>query len=150
VLTYTTPPVIVPVSMFIYKTSLKPSPIHGLGVFAWKGIRKGSVVYQHRPELDQIFSANEFANLDRRDQALILHYGGLDKRLNRYRLPYDNLRFLNHSDTPNLVYVVATDQIVALRAIAAGEELTQNYRDFEDGVEFRIAKSVKNPNEEKQ
>lgn len=136
--------------MFLSITEIKPSSTHGLGVFAVECIESGTSVYLHRPGLDLILTVSMFDELDHCDQLFILHHGGLDKRLNCYRLPYDNLRFLNHSDTPNLVYVAATDQIVALRAIAAGEELTQNYRDFEDGVELRIAKSVKDSNKEKQ
>lgn len=125
--------------MFLTMTEVKPSLTHGLGVFAAENIKKGAVVYQHRPTLDLILNATEFAELDDRDRALILHYGGIDKRLNRYRLPYDNLRFLNHSNSPNLHYEEIFDQIVALRDIRAGEELLQDYHDFEVMTESRFA-----------
>lgn len=124
--------------MFLYNTILKPSSIHGLGVFATESIKKGTAVYQHNPRLDLILTATKFARLDPQDQALIMHYGGIDKRLGRYRLSYDDLRFLNHSEKPNLVYDSATDQIIALRDISSGEELTQDYRDFEDDTDSRL------------
>lgn len=129
--------------MFLYNTILKTSSIHGLGVFAAESIKKGAAVYQHNPRLDLILTATKFAKLDPRDQALITHYGGIDKRLGRYRLPYDDLRFLNHSEKPNLSYDEATDQIIALRDIESGEELTQDYCDFEDETDSRFRQQEK-------
>lgn len=137
-LTYSISSAKLPASMFLYNTILKPSSIHGLGVFAMGRIKKGTAVYQHSSRLDLILNADRFNKLDPRDQALIMHYGGIDKRLGRYRLPYDDLRFLNHSEKPNLAYDEATDQIIALRDIVSGEELTQDYRDFEDGTDSRL------------
>lgn len=137
-LTYTNIPAKLPASMFLYNTILKPSSIHGLGVFVVGRIKKGTAVYQHSSRLDLILTATDFIKLDTRDQILIMHYGGIDKRLARYRLPYDDLRFLNHSEKPNLAYDEATDQIIALRDIVSGEELTQDYRDFEDDTESRF------------
>jgi len=40
------------------------------------------------------------------------------------------LRFTNHSSTPNVVYYDSL-RVVALRDIAAGEELTYNYGDVD-------------------
>lgn len=125
--------------MFFINLELKPSKVHGLGVFTQESIKRGAAVYRHDPKLDLILTATRFARLDQRDQALILHYGGIDKRLRRYRLPYDNLRFLNHSDSPNVGYDEATDQIIALRDISPGEEILQDYRDFEDNIGSRFA-----------
>ena len=60
----------------------------------------------------------------------MLHYGYIDPRLNRYILGCDEVRFFNHSDTPNVVPDFTRDRHgvdIAARDIAAGEELTVNY-----------------------
>lgn len=126
--------------MFIHNIKLQPSPVHGLGVFVLEKISQGEPVYRHRWKLDLQLTSKKFFRLDPRDQAFILHHGALDRRVNRYCLPYDNLRFLNHSDTPNLQFDPATDQIIALRDIRAGEELLQDYGEFEDNVETRLGR----------
>lgn len=46
----------------------------------------------------------------------------------------DDARFINHSETPNLLCYL-DDFVVAARDIEAGEELTENYREFHDGEE---------------
>lgn len=126
-------------NMFFINLELKPSKVHGLGLFTHESIKRGTAVYRHDSKLDIILTATMFVRLDQRDQAFILHYGGIDKRLRRYRLPYDNLRFLNHSDSPNVDYDEATDQIIALRDISPGEEILQDYHDFEDNIGSRFA-----------
>ena len=73
----------------------------------------------------------QFTKLDLAEQATILHYGYVDKRTGLYRLDHDDIRFVNDSNNPNVGYDQITGQIVALRDISAGEELTQNYQDFE-------------------
>ena len=67
-------------------------------------------------------------------QQFFAHYGYLDRNVQRIVLCFDDARFVNHSDTPN----VATDYTqdphgldVALHDIAADEEITMNYEDFE-------------------
>jgi SET domain-containing protein len=45
-------------------------------------------------------------------------------------LEFDNGRFMNHSDAPNTDFT-DPDTGWAIRDIAAGEEITCNYRDFD-------------------
>ena len=63
------------------------------------------------------------------------HYGYLDRNMRRIILCFDDARFINHSDTPNVATDYAQDRYgldVALRDIAAGEELTMDYAGFEE------------------
>ena len=48
----------------------------------------------------------------------------------------DDARYMNHADDPNFGFL-SENEAVALRDIAAGEELTCDYNAFfEDGFEF--------------
>ena len=59
----------------------------------------------------------------------------LDERSEKYIFCLDNARFMNHSEKPNTESVFpASDHFghdVASRDIAAGEELTCDYREFD-------------------
>ncbi len=95
------------------RIEVRPSPIHGLGVFALAEIEEGEwqAVYGTITE-DETHYAIE---LDEEDYALE---------------PYPPFRFLNHSEDPNCA--LSGDEeypvyILALRDIAPGEELTIDY-----------------------
>ncbi len=118
--------------MFFVKTRLGISPTHGIGVFAGERIEKGAAVYRHSPELDLMLSEEHFLNLDPKEQALVLHYGYRDKRSGLYRLDHDDIRFVNDSNHPNIGLDEESGNLVALCAIEEGEEILQNYYDFED------------------
>lgn len=107
---------------------IKPSPIHGVGVFALRNILKGEKLYlvpnrtpkwysipyerldELRPEIREVILA--------RWPSIIL--GSL------FISPNDMIwmvTFVNHSENPN--YDVDSD--TALRDIGVGEEITENY-----------------------
>jgi uncharacterized protein len=121
--------------MLLVPTRLAPSPIHGLGVFAMATIAKGTLVWRFEPGLDMEFAPDIVATLPAHAQTFFAHYGYLDRNVRRIILCFDDARFVNHSGAPN----VATDYArhpygldVALRDIAAGEELTMDYAGFEE------------------
>jgi hypothetical protein len=65
------------------------------------------------------------------------HYGYLDRNVQRIILCFDDARFVNHSDSPNVATDYALDAYgvdVALRDIARGEELTMDYANFEEAA----------------
>ena len=92
---------------------VKPSSIHGRGLFAKSWIRKGTIfgrVKGQRP---------------RRDGPYVLWLDEL-KGVNIA----NRMKFINHSSRPNAVlYDDLT--VVALRHIKAGEEITHNYGEVE-------------------
>jgi len=70
-------------------------------------------------------------------RAFFSHYGYLDRNVKRIILCFDDARFVNHSDTPNVATDYAQDAYgldAALRDIAAGEELTMDYGGFEESA----------------
>jgi SET domain-containing protein len=110
--------------MMLVPIYVAPSSIHGVGVFAAEPIAKGTTVWI--PLYDRKFTDAEVAEMPPLMREFIDVYGYKDDRYPGIVFcGVDNGRFMNHSDTPN------TDQLeegnVAVRAIAAGEELTCDY-----------------------
>jgi SET domain-containing protein len=78
-------------------------------------------------------SAKQILSMPPAFQAFLARYASKEFGEDRYTLCADNARFINHSDSPSLRHVA--DTIVATRDIAAGEELTLNYRFLDDPYE---------------
>jgi SET domain-containing protein len=109
---------------------LGQSPLHGLGVFAAAPIPRGAVAWRFTPPFDLDLDPRLVEQQPGHIRRILLHYGYLDPRLNRYILCCDDARFINHSATPNLGMDFSADPYgvdSALRDIAAGEELTVDY-----------------------
>jgi SET domain-containing protein len=116
--------------MFLVRTKLMMSDIHGLGVFAAEFIPKGTRVWEYREGFDHRVSAEFVGELPEPAQSTLRHYSALWG--GGYVISADDARFLNHSDTPNLQTFAAPDVDVALRDIQAGEELLEDYREFDE------------------
>jgi uncharacterized protein len=109
-------------------TFLAPSTIPGagIGLFTRAPVGKGTILWQFDPGLDR-----ELLELpdDPQLRRWVLVYGYVphdDPK--RWVLCMDDARFFNHSDTPNCT---DTDDFTrAGRDLAAGEELTSDYRAF--------------------
>lgn len=110
----------------LVETEIRPSPIHGMGCFTLEPIERGDVVWV-LSELDKRFSKHLLWS--REVLRLLEHYAYFDAQLDAWILPVDDARFMNHSDEPNLTSSWSSD--VAARDIAAGEELTCDYRTFD-------------------
>ena len=123
--------------MLLVPTRLAPSGIHGLGVFAASPIRTGTAVWRFAKGLDMEFAPDIVDGLPEHVRAFFAHYGYLDRNVGRIILCFDDARFVNHSSTPNVATDYAQDRYgldVALRDIAAGEEITMDYAGFEEGA----------------
>lgn len=113
--------------MILKKTILRPSKIHGIGLFANEDIKHGDLVYVKSLQLDLKLSEADFKKLEYLDKKVFLHYGYIDKDA-YYCLDFDDIRFLNHADNGNLTWL--DRGLVAKIDIKAGDELTQNYDEF--------------------
>jgi SET domain-containing protein len=120
--------------MLLVEARLGRSPIHGWGVFARQRIPAGTRTWEFMPEVDQLIdpAAVEGAREDLR--SLLVHYTYLHPILKRRVLCGDIAKFMNHSETPNIqgTHEPSGGHDVALRDIEVGEELTVDYREFED------------------
>jgi len=91
---------------------VRPSRIHGRGLFALRRIAEGDAIGTY-----------EGPRTQRVDDHVLWIY---DEAGNEYGIDGRNeLRFVNHSRRPNAVFEEA--ELVALRDIEPGEELTHDY-----------------------
>lgn len=115
--------------MFIVRTSLRPSSIHGIGVFAEEPIRKGQLVWQFDSRMDIVIpldKINEFPKAMQDYLKMLAYVEGVNGSRVMV-LCADNSKHVNHSDDPNLVDTPDGLQELAAHDIAVGEELTCNY-----------------------
>ncbi len=96
----------------------------GYGVVARKPIPRGTITWV-RCELDRRFSPAEFASMDRHYRDVLSRYSFVDAQ-GDYVLCWDHARFMNHSCAPNC-RSAGYDFEIAVRDIAPGEELTDDY-----------------------
>lgn len=117
--------------MLTVKTVLKPSSIHGLGVFADEPIKKGQIIWEAEYLLDLILSEKELERLPAAARDYIKCYGNTSKQhKGMIVVDFGNGRYMNHSDTPNTDFKTETG--IAIRDIAVGEEITCDYSEYED------------------
>ena len=120
--------------MLLVKTHLNKSKIHGIGLYADQFIPKGKAIYRCSPGLDINLSKNLFNKLDRCSKKQIKHYGHMSLKKNKWHLAFDDIRFCNHSKNGNITVDGNNRnyQLIAKRNINRGEEITQNYEEFEN------------------
>ncbi len=123
--------------MVLIKARVQPSPVHGLGLFATERIAKGMRIWQFSPLLDREIAPEDFQKLTHAEQEYVLFYGFLSKRTGNYHLSFDNVKFINHSLSGNVATDASQEQeteypLIAVRDIESGEEILQNYKEFEE------------------
>ena len=115
--------------MFVIRTRVGPSTIHGTGVFACEDVPVGGVVWRFHPPFDQVLSHSDIAGLPEiaREYLETYAYPCLDLG-GKLVLSGDHARFLNHSDDPNTEegHFVS----IARRPIVRGDEITCDYGAF--------------------
>ena len=119
-------------------THLRPSSIHGIGVFAAERIPAGAEVWRFSPGFDLDLDPLVVEDLPRHLQDWFAHFGYVDFHLDRLIVCLDDARFINHSSSPNLHSDYSADRYgpdFAVRDIEAGEELTADYAEFERPLE---------------
>ena len=128
--------------MLLVKTRIEPSLIHGIGLFADEAIAKGTIIWRCAPGLDLVFDESIRAALPVVARQDFMKYAYLDRDTGKYVLCFDDARFLNHSDEPNIVDGHDNKDgwgiDIAAREIAAGEELTCNYKDFDADFDWKL------------
>jgi SET domain-containing protein len=111
---------------------IKPSPLHGIGVFAIRDIPKGTknIFSQGVGEWIKV-SKQEVDALPQHSKDLIENHCLFDE--DHYFIPdygfklVDLVIYLNHSESPNVISLNEGEQFEALRDIATGEELLVDY-----------------------
>ena len=121
--------------MLMIDTELKPSPLHGLGVFVLAPLKKGDLIWRFDARMDRVYTPAELASLPEHLQRYLKIYSTWHEQTGLYVLCGDNGRYFNHSDTPNTVSnAISFGEDHAARDLEAGEELTSNYSHICDDV----------------
>ncbi len=119
---------------------VRPSKIHGLGLFAKKLIPKGTVWWHAREQDVMIITKEQFIMFDSSIKSpqienfmtILLNYSYCERDIDALIFILDNNRYVNHSFNPNSGQPEDEPGIcsVALRDIQIGEEITEDYSKY--------------------
>lgn len=130
--------------MLMVKTKVKPSRTHGMGLFADQDIKKGTVTWRFMPGLDLIVPQDILLQISEPSRKQFLNYCYVDKYTKNFILCFDDERFINHSEKPNIIQSDVEDETlgveIAARDIKKGEELLCDYREFDFDVSRKLNK----------
>lgn len=125
--------------MLLVKTKIGPSKIEGIGLFAAEFIPKGTPLWKFMPGFDVVKEKKDLASLSEASREQFLKYssnfGG------KYVLGFDDSRFWNHSEQPNVKQDFSSDPFgieIAARDIEEGEELTEDYKLYDDDFDRKM------------
>lgn len=130
--------------MLMVKTKVKTStiPKAGLGLFADQFIPKGTITWRFCHGYDLIVSKDDLLRFSAESRKQFLHYCYFDKNTRHFILCGDDERFINHSESPNVIQGKGESEIegveIAARDIKEGEELFVNYYDFDEDADRKL------------
>ena len=118
--------------MFLIDTYLDKSKIHGIGVFSKENIKKGKRIKEVRPEFEIEFNKNKLPSMPLA-LAKLIDTHAYERKIGSgiLVLGIDNEKYLNHSDNPSV-----DDEGFALTDIKIGDEITIDYKDFDDNIKI--------------
>jgi len=119
--------------MIHIKYKLDSSNKHGIGLFSDENIQKGDLIYTASPVLDTNITQEQFDLLDKKEKKEFLWWGFFDEPSQMWHVDFDVSKFINHSYEATVTQDELHDEayLVAAIDIKSGEELTQNYLEFE-------------------
>ncbi|GMM91737.1 SET domain-containing protein [Qipengyuania sp. MTN3-11] len=127
--------------MMIVPTYIGPSTIEGVGVFAAAPIARGQAIWALDERFDHLFTAGQLEALPPLLQDFVERYGYPHMtRPGLQVVEFDNGRFMNHDRRPNTNFT-DPDTGYAIRDIAAGEELTCDYSEFDPAFVMQPGRS---------
>ena len=125
--------------MIHIKYKLNTSAHHGIGLFVDEALTKGQLIYTPSPRLDVNLTQEEFDSLEKREQEEMQYWGFFDTNNQKWHVDFDVSHFINHSYEATVTQHPehSDTYLVATRDVAQGEELTQNYLEFETEEDLR-------------
>ncbi len=119
--------------MIHIKYKLDRSPEHGIGLFAAEDLVAGQLIYTASPLLDLNISQEQFDSLSEAEQNEVRWWGFKIEKDNVWHVDFDVSKFINHSYAATVTQSPEHEDayLITTRAVKAGEELTQNYLEFE-------------------
>jgi SET domain-containing protein len=121
--------------MMMVETELKPSPIHGTGVFLVAPVRKGDLIWRFDSRIDRVYTPAEVESLPPHVQRYLRTYSTWHEATGLFVLCGDNGRYFNHCADPSTISnAISFGEDHAARDLPAGEELTSDYTTICDEV----------------
>ena len=115
--------------MMLVETELRPSPIHGIGVFLLQPVRQGDLIWRFDARIDRVYTEEEIATLPEHMQRFLMTYSTWHQATGLWVFCGDNGRHFNHSDEPTTVSnAIGFGEDTAAADLPAGTELTSDYR----------------------
>jgi SET domain-containing protein len=116
---------------------LKPSKIHGIGLFAIRNISKGENPFKSEPKQKWIkVNKSEFKDVDKEILKIINDFYWFDEKGNGW-IPEKGFYamglsfYMNHSKKPNVKRIDDNGNFATMRKIKKNEELTVDYDLYE-------------------
>jgi SET domain-containing protein len=128
--------------MYLIPVSVKKSTIEGMGVFAEADVPKGEVVWKYTVGHDKALSKSEYEELPLSEKEYMNKIAYLSSTSGHYIFPpaNDPALYTNHDASKHNLTVVVDKSIspepffIANRDIETGEELTNNYHEFDASI----------------
>lgn len=134
--------------MLLVRTRVAPSRIHGLGLFVVEAVPAGTPVWRFQPGFDRELPPEVVAAWPAPAREFVEHYGYRRKHDGVWVLSGDHACFMNHAVPPNTGTPSDPPDApwtVALRDLAAGEELTCDYFAFDAEAARKLGGAVQGP-----
>ncbi len=125
--------------MIHIKYKLDRSEHHGIGLFADEDLKKGQLIYTASPLLDVNLTQAQFDSLSDREKEEFRWWGFFDAASQRWHVDFDVSKFINHLPEGTVTQDLNHTEVylVASRDVKKGEELTQNYLEFESEEDLK-------------
>jgi len=126
--------------MMMVETELRPSPIHGIGVFLRQPVKAGDLVWRFDSRIDRVFTDAEVIAMPEHLGQFVRVYSTFHEQSRLWVLCGDNGRHFNHSEEPNTISKgIAFGDDIAGRDLEPGTELTTDYRTICDAMRLNGA-----------
>lgn len=122
--------------MLLIPTRIEVSPVHGLGLFTAVPVRRNQLTWAYDARVDRIVPDPVVRDLPEPARTFFRRYAY--RTAGGWVLCGDDARFMNHSTDPTVRSAPDPAPDRAARDLAAGEELTCDYRAFDDHWDYGI------------
>jgi SET domain-containing protein len=125
--------------MIHIKYKLDRSDKHGIGLFTDEDLKFGQLIYTASPLLDINITQEKFDSLSDREREEFHWWGFFDEASQLWHVDFDVSKFINHSLDGTVTQDKSYNEacLIATRDLSKGEELTQNYLEFESEEDLR-------------
>jgi SET domain-containing protein len=119
--------------MLCVPCDLRPSPIHGFGIFLKTPVKKGDLIWRFDSRIDRVYTTPELKDMPAILKDFLKIYAYYYKQGDLWILAGDYGKFMNHdTENPTVLSGLGFTDEFAARDLPAGAELTSDYNSFCD------------------